>query len=225
MSQVKTFDVRDCVHYIHHLGSDATIVNAARVSLAKSIDETKDLSRQDIKLIDYLADNDHSSPFFHVIVSFRIKMPIFVAREWFRHTVGFARNEESRRYITSPVECMLPTKIREKHPNRKQGSLESEIDDSDSATAIIQKSMEESIKMYEKLIEMKVAPEIARTVLPQSMMTQFIETASLHAYSRLYKLRNSVHAQNEIKEYAIAIGDTLSKLYPNAWSALTIVNC
>jgi thymidylate synthase (FAD) len=100
--------MEDGVGFVERLevfGSDLTVVNSARVSFGKEVTEMTD---RDEKLISYLAKHDHNSPFFHPQIRFRIKMPIFVAREWYRHTIGFARNEVSRRYVDTPPECWVP---------------------------------------------------------------------------------------------------------------------
>lgn len=212
---------RDNVKIVDTMGSDARVVNAARVSMGKEIDEGNPLRPEDEKLIGYLANNDHDSPFFHCIVYIRISMPIFLAREWFRHTVGFSRNEVSRRYVTQGIECFLPEMVREKHPIKKQGSKDVSVADNDGALSVMEESMKQSIVAYRRLLEMGAAPEHARIVLPQSMMTEFVESASLMAYARLYRLRNSPHAQTEIRQYAIEIGRLLAPLFPVAWAALT----
>jgi len=206
----------ECVVLIDSMGTDMRVVNAARVSFNNWIDESKPLTQRDTGLIKYLATHDHISPFFHPVVCFRLRMPICVAREWFRHTVGFARNEVSRRYVTSPVQCFLPGVAREKHETCKQGSKETGVDD---AVAMMEKSMEASVATYRELLEMGVAPEVARMVLPQSAMTEFIETASLAAYVRLYKLRSSGDAQAEIRAYAEAVGVILERMFPVSWAA------
>ncbi len=184
------------VELLNVMGDDLMVVNAARVSFAK---ESKQFSLQDGKLVQYLARNGHISPFFHPQVQFRIKMPIFVAREWFRHTVGFARNEVSRRYVDSPPECYIPTELRERDPNLKQGSKQTLIENNDAVVQELDKATQTAYKCYINLLDQKVAPEVARMVLPQSMYTEFIETASLYAYARLCKLRLDPHAQLEIQ--------------------------
>lgn len=213
-------DISSMVELLDVMGSDATVVNAARVSMGNSIPETEPLRDQDVRLIKYLSKHDHNSPFFHPMIRFRIKMPIFVAREWYRHTVGFARNEISRRYVTGPVECVVPSTIRERHPNKKQGSKDTPVENNDECVEMMRKSMEESMKVYRKLLENNVAPEIARSVLPQSMMTEFIETASISAYARLYKLRYDENAQYEIRTYAEAVGKLIEERFPISWNAL-----
>ena len=201
-------------------GNDLTVVNAARVSFAK---ESVDFSEQDEKLVKYLAKHNHVSPFFHPQLRFRFKMPIFVAREWYRHQIGFARNEVSRRYVDSKPECWIPTpmQIRERDPKLKQGSKLTEVDDSDTVYQLIKTHTEVNVMLYEDLLSRGVAPEIARCILPQSMMTEFIETGSLAAYARLYNLRTDPTAQREIRDYAEMIGKIIEPLFPISWKALT----
>jgi thymidylate synthase (FAD) len=200
-------------------GDDLTIVNAARVSFAK---ESKEITEGDKKLIKYLAKHQHITPFFHPQVRFRIKLPIFVAREWFRHTIGFARNEVSRRYVDFEPECWCPDTdgLRERDPKLKQGSKDTPIENAESVHDIMKESIDNSIKTYNELLKAKVAPEIARAVLPQSMYTEFIETGSLYAYARLCNLRLDPTAQAEIRMYAGLIADHLRPVFPVSWAAL-----
>ena len=208
------------VELLQCMGDDLMVVNAARVSFAK---ESHEFTEQDGKLISYLAKHHHNSPFFHPQIQFRLKMPIFVAREWYRHTIGFSRNEVSRRYVSNAPECWIPDpeQFRERDPKAKQGSRETEIECSKEAHAIFYESVRQATDAYEALLKMNVAPEIARCVLPQSMYTEFIETASLAAYSRLYKLRTSPDAQREIQWYAREIGKFMEEKFPVSWKALT----
>lgn len=201
-------------------GDDLTVVNAARVSFSK---ESHEMTLGDEKLINYLASHNHISPFFHPQIRFRIKMPIFVAREWYRHQIGFARNEVSRRYVDTEPECYIP-KLRERNPNLKQGSKETEVSNESDLNKIIVNHMDGCISLYNHLINENVAPEVARCVLPQSMMTEFIETGSLAAYARLYNLRTDSSAQKEIQEYAEKLGVLLEKRFPISWAALTKQN-
>jgi len=201
-------------------GNDLTVVNAARVSFAK---ESTEFSGADEKLITYLAKHNHVTPFFHPQLRFRIKMPIFVAREWYRHQIGFARNEVSRRYVDTTPECWIPSpaQIRERDPKLKQGSKTTEVDDSLSVHQLIKTHTEMNVMVYEDLLSRGVAPEIARCVLPQSMFTEFIETGSLAAYARLYKLRTDPTAQKEIRDYAERLGELIEPRFPVSWKALT----
>ena len=212
--------MENSVQLLETFGSDLTVVNAARVSFAK---ESKELDDRDAKLIRYLAKHNHISPFFHPQIRFRIKMPIFVAREWFRHTVGFSRNEVSRRYVDSEPECWIPEpdQIRARDPKAKQGSRPDPVKDSEAAHRIMSNTINDSLDAYDRLLSHGVAPEIARAVLPQSMMTEFIETGSLAAYARLCGLRLDPSAQREIQEYARYISDLLEKAFPISWKALS----
>jgi thymidylate synthase (FAD) len=199
------------VEKIEIMGDDLTVVNAARVSFEK---ESHEMTEQDVRLIKYLAKNNHISPFFHPQIRLRLKMPIFVAREWFRHTVGFARNEVSRRYVTCDPECWVPPVIREFCEFKKQGSKDVEVKDSREIKLMIADSINTSCELYNELIQLEVAPEIARCVLPQSMYTEFIETGSLYAYLRLCHLRMQPDAQKEIQIYSNLVYNILIEHFP-----------
>jgi thymidylate synthase (FAD) len=200
-------------------GNDLTVVNAARVSFAK---ESTEFDGKDEKLIKYLAKHRHNSPFFHPQIRIRLKMPIFMAREWFRHTVGFSRNEVSRRYVDSKPELWIPTikDLRARDANLKQGSKNTVVENADKIADSLRLVSEKSIEMYESLLSMNVAPEIARVMLPQSMYTEFIETASLAAYARLIGLRTDPTAQKEIRMYADVLSALLEVFFPVSLPAL-----
>lgn len=221
MSKITTLsDGIGSVELLGTFGDDLTVVNAARVSFAK---ESTQMTPGDEKLIKYLATHNHTSPFFHPQVRLRLKMPIFVAREWFRHTVGFARNEVSRRYVDFEAECYVPDSmsVRERDTNKKQGSKATAVDEADVVRGYMADSTQLSVETYKKLLEANVAPEVARMVLPQSMYTEFIETASLYAYARLCKLRLSPDAQVEIRLYAQVVSSLLEKAFPVSWLSLS----
>lgn len=207
------------VELIDVFGDDLTVVNAARVSFDK---ESTELNGADQKLIRYLATHEHISPFFHPQARFRIKMPIFVAREHYRHQIGLARNEVSRRYVDSLPECWVPAaaEIRERDPRVKQGSKDTAVADADEVWALMSVQTAAAMDTYKMLLTKGVAPEVARAVLPQSMYTEFIETGSLAAYARICHLRLDPHAQKEIRDYATAISDLLQPLFPVSWVAL-----
>jgi len=206
-----------CVELLETFGSDLTVVNAARVSFNK---ESTEFNDKDKSLINYLAKHNHISPFFHPQLRFRIKMPIFVAREWYRHTVGFARNEVSRRYVDTPPEVWIPDEFRERDTNLKQGSKPFAIKDNEKIKQIYEKAVNDSLLTYDLLLQANVAPEIARTILPQSMYTEFIETGSLSAYARLCNLRLDPHAQKEIQDFAQAVCELMKTKFPNCCIAL-----
>lgn len=206
------------VELLDMFGNDTTVVNAARVSFHKEVAEFSD---RDKGLINYLAKHNHVSPFFHPQIRFRIKMPIFVAREWYRHTIGFARNEVSRRYVDEPPEVWIPTEMRERDANLKQGSKETPVEVNEAMIEVYRKGVEAAMYAYNALLEAKVAPEVARAVLPQSMYTEFIETGSLAAYARLCGLRLDPHAQKEIQDFANAVSQLVAEHFPASWVALS----
>lgn len=205
------------VELLDTFGDDLTVVNAARVSFHK---EATEMTPRDAKLVKYLADHHHITPFFHPQARFRIKMPIFVAREWFRHTVGFARNEVSRRYVDEKPEMYLPDVVRKRDKSVKQGSCAYGVDQESLAKALIQDINDRALETYEQLLDMGTAPEVARTVLPQGMYTEFVETASLSAYARLCQLRLDPSAQWEIRQFADAVRQLLLPRFPVSWAAL-----
>lgn len=207
------------VELLSTFGDDLMVVNAARVSFAK---ESTQMDKRDEKLVKYLADHNHITPFFHPQAQFRLKMPIYVAREWYRHQIGFARNEVSRRYVDERPECYTPPEggLRARDSNKKQGSKDTPIENEEAMRGVVSSFQELAIKTYEELLAAGVAPEVARGVLPQSMYTEFIETGSIAAYARLCRLRLDPHAQREIQVYAAAVSDLLAAKFPVAWAAL-----
>jgi thymidylate synthase (FAD) len=202
---------------IDSMGSDLTVVNAARVSLHK---EKKAFDDADAKLIAYLSAHEHQSPFFHPQLQFRIRMPIAIARQWFKHTVGLTRNEMSRRYVSEPPVFQLPVPLRLKSDHLKQGS--SDIPHSGSAVweSLLRAHFDFACILYNGMIEDGICPEQARYVLPTATLTEFVETGSLAAYARIYKLRTSPDAQREIRVYAEAVGRICAERFPVSWAAL-----
>ena len=220
MAKIMMSDGVGFVELMDHFGDDLTVVNAARVSFDK---ESTELTEGDSKLINYLAKHDHISPFFHPQIRLRIKMPIFVLREYFRHNIGLSRNEVSRRYVDFTPECWVPhpEEIRERDLKAKQGSKPSAVQNADDAWQLMDNQVKSSIKTYEELLHMGVAPEVARTILPQSMYSLVYETGSLSAYARICNLRLDPTAQKEIRDYATAIHSIMKDLFPVSWDALS----
>ena len=208
------------IELLAHMGDDLAVVNAARVSMYK---ESLTLCADDEKLIRYLAKHNHWTPFAHVQFQFRIKMPIFVAREWTRSNIGLVRNEVSRRYVDTPPEFWTPKGAwRGRAENVKQGSgelLPEEV--CDDATRLYWEAVDVCSENYRAMLDIGVCPEQARTLLPQSMLTEFVETGSLAAYARIYNLRSDPHAQVEIQDYAHAISEAIAPIVPVSWAALT----
>lgn len=205
------------VEVLETFGDDLTVVNAARVSFNK---ESTELTEKDGKLIKYLADHNHVTPFFHPQIRMRLKMPIFVAREWYRHQIGFARNEVSRRYVDYTPICYVPQIVRARDAKLKQGSKEEPVDDAGMCKLLIKDINDRAIETYDQLLASGVAPELARTILPQGMYTEFIETGSLAAYARLCQLRLDPSAQWEIRQYADTVNKLLVSRFPVSWAAL-----
>ena len=205
---------------IDSMGSDLTAVNAARVSFAKKKDV---FDEKDAKLVKYLASHGHTSPFFHIMLQFRITAPIFVARQWYRHTVGFARNEESRRYIRDEPSVFHPTNWRSKPEGSiKQGS--GTVHESSAAWRVeYNVHVDSSLDMYNRMIDDGVAPEQARMVLPQGTETSWVETASLYAYARLCNERMQSDAQVEIRDLAEKVYNQCKVIAPVSWKELTYV--
>jgi len=214
------------------MGDDLRVANAARVSFKKESEwvvlpempeantlEEKVLSEKDEKLIRYLANHNHWTPFSHPQITIHEKVPIFVARQRFKHMVGFTYNEVSRRYVDDAPELFFPKEWRGKPVNAKQGS-EGLADDQDGINKSYDKVMSACLYLYNAMIKEGVAPEQARMVLPQSMYTEYISTGSLAAYARAYKLRSDDHSQVEIRELAKQWDEIIRPLFPVSWSAL-----
>jgi len=231
------------VELLGHMGDCITVVNAARVSMAKESaweddgcecfahgpdecvcgawhGEKRQMSERDQRLLRYLARHGHWTPFAHPQVQLRIKMPIFVARQWYKHQIGFSRNEVSRRYVDDPPEFYVPTKWRKRAENVKQGSADEEIPGSKHYSRMVKRLYKDAAYRYEYMIANGIAPEMARMVLPQAMYTEFVETGSLAAYARLCKQRMDEHAQWEIRQYANAVDSIMQALFPYAWAAV-----
>jgi thymidylate synthase (FAD) len=210
------------VELLDSMGSDLSVVNAARVSFAKESEwdyseESGDaLSIRDRKLISYLGTQGHWSPFAHTSLTFRISAPIFVARQLVKHQVGGVWNEVSRRYVDDPPAFYLPKVWRGKPENVKQGSS-GVVDISSIDIALLQESV---LDYYIALLKAGVAPEQARMVLPQNTMTEWWWTGSLMFFARVCKQRLDSHAQEETRCIAQLINDNIPSKYEHSWKAL-----
>jgi thymidylate synthase (FAD) len=212
---------KQSVELVDFMGSDLSVVNAARVSFAKVSDEFSD---KDAKLISYLAKHGHWSPFAHNSISLRIKAPIFVARQLVKHQVGLVWNEVSRRYVDDEPEFYFPEVWRGKPENAKQGSS-GEVQSSEYIVnydcAVNEEEFTEiSLGLYLQKLKDGCAPEQARMVLPQNTMTEWIWTGSLMAFARVCKQRLDAHAQQETQEVPKKINDIVEPLFPVSWKAL-----
>lgn len=207
---------------IDHLGSDLTVVNSARVSFNKEGQlEDGQLSAKDVKLISYLAQHNHITPFTHPQITLRESVPIFVARQRFKHVVGFTYNEVSRRYVDDAPEFYMPEVWRSRPEGSvKQGSG-APIQHNNAAHDKYAAAIAKCEVVYEHLLKMGVAPEQARMVLPQSMITSYYVTGSLAAFARAYRQRIDAHAQKEIQDLAIQWDALIAPMFPVSWAALT----
>lgn len=255
------------VEYIDHMGSDLTVVNSARVSFDKeseweTVDDTsrnhitpiKVLKESDKKLINYLANHKHTSPFRHPQATFRVSASIFVARQLVKHQVGMSWNEVSRRYVDSEPEFYAPTEWRKRAEDKKQGSSDDTVDTlvftepnrggysipcylfalcenepiegvdscayTYSPSKLVKQFHEDALTLYNFMLSNGVAPEQARMILPQTMMTQWYWTGSLMAWAHLCNLRCKPDAQQECQEIGDMIDKEMSRLFPISWAAL-----
>jgi len=200
---------------IDYMGSDVTVVNAARVSFGKQVERGRTYTNdKDDKLIRYLAKHRHMSPFGHCFASFHVKAPIFVARQLVKHK--FLRwNEISRRYVDEEPEFYEPKTWRGRAKDKKQGS--DGVVYPKAETDFIGYT---SLRVYKELLEEGVCPEQARMVLPQSTMTEWYWSGSLDAWSDMCNLRCASDTQAETRFVATEISDRMRRLFPVSWNAL-----
>ena len=230
------------VELMDHMGSDLTVCNAARVSFNKESDwgldfdaierlkscpynkdDVRLLKEKDEKLIRYLAKHNHWTPFAHPQITLRVKAPVSIRTQFFKHKQGFVENEISRRYVSYEPEFYSPTWRGKPTDGAKQGSEDfiTEETRTNLYDAIYRESYETALHVYNTLIEKGIAPEQARFVLPQGMYTEWYWTGSLAAFARFYKQRKDDHAQWEIREYANAVGKIIEPYFPVSWKHLT----
>jgi len=210
------------VTYVNHMGDDLSVVNAARVSFGKKSDymprvhngEAKVLQHKDDRLIKYLAKHKHKSPFNHTFTTFHVKAPVFVARQLVKHEY-MPWNEISRRYVDSEPEFYQPEEWRGRSADKKQGS-----DGTVKSNANVPYFNDTMLGVYTQLLDEGVAPEQARMVLPQSMMTEWYWSGTLYAFAKMCSLRLKADTQVETQYVAQKIALTMADLYPVSWDAL-----
>ena len=206
------------VEHIDHMGNDDSVVNAARVSFAKQADQyTAD---QNARLIKYLARHNHWTPFAHAFVTLRFKAPIAIHAQCAKHQIGFAMNTVSRRYVSDKPELFIPDFRLAPEGSVKQGSGEVHPDNAHWQVNY-EDLMNKAVDLYLMMIDGDVAPEQARFVLPQGVMTEWVWSGSLQAWARFYTQRIDPHAQKEIQFLAQEVDKIVGALYPVAWDALT----
>lgn len=201
------------VSLIQHTGDDTIIVNSARVSFGKQISK---LEERDMKLIRFLLEHSHGTPLEHTSLTYLVKCPLFVARQWHRHRVGISINEISGRYVEVKDEFYTPKIFRSQSKNNRQASVDSQFTDEQNQDC--QDKYNEAIKAcydsYLKLIEAGVAREQARGVLPLSSYTQYYWTCNLRSLFHFVKLRDHSDAQWEIQRYAKAMLNQAKEFFP-----------
>ena len=210
------------VTYVNHMGDDLSVVNAARVSFGKKSDymprvhmgEPKVLQHKDDRLIKYLAKHKHKSPFNHTFTTFHVKAPVFVARQLVKHEY-MPWNEISRRYVDNKPEFYQPKEWRGRSADKKQGS-----DGTVKSNANVPYFNDTMLGVYTQLLDEGVAPEQARMVLPQSMMTEWYWSGTLYAFAKMCGLRLKEDTQAETRVVAEKIEDVMAELYPVSWEAL-----
>ena len=206
------------VEYIDHMGNDDSVVNAARVSFAKQADQYTD--EQNARLIKYLARHNHWTPFAHAFVTLRFKAPIAIHAQCVKHQIGFAMNTVSRRYVSDAPELFIPEFRLAPEGSVKQGSGDAHPDNG-HLQAVYKSYCDRMINAYIDMIDMKVAPEQARFILPQGVMTEWVWSGSLQAWARFYNQRSDSHAQQEIQYLAHEVDNIVGALFPVSWEALT----
>jgi len=210
---------RGFVRLLDHMGTDLTVVNAARVSFGKRKETFDD---KDAELISYLAAHEHTAPFRHAYLTFHVKAPIFVFRQWMKHRIASDFNEISGRYVEfSPEEFYIPEIFRQQARINKQGS-EGQIPEESCQAAMeaYTDACRNSVKQYKALIEMGVCREQARCVLPLALYSEVYWTASLQAVAHFLHLRLDSHAQFEIRQFAKAVRELTEPIFPNSLAAL-----
>ena len=216
---------------VDKMGTDKTVVDAARVSFSKRTQWERnipnqgiyELSDKDKKLINYLATHEHWSPFGHCSLSVHIGAPVFVARQLVKHTVGLCWNEVSRRYVDHPPEFYHPEEWRGRPVDKKQGSSDETIAWLNRERRVgseVHKAERHCAELYQSMIVAGVSPEQARMVLPQSMMTEWYWSGSLYAFARVCNRRCKPDTQEETREIAWKIDEHARQLFPVSWAAL-----
>jgi thymidylate synthase (FAD) len=208
--------------YIDHMGSDISVVKAAKVSFAND-DDVSHVIDDHVGLINYLAKHHHWTPFAHTSITLRLRSPVPIRTQCFKHKSGFVENEESRRYISSDPTFFIPDEFRSAPTNgAKQGSGEPLNECKQGIfNCIFNDVYQTCFDAYQDAIRYGVCPEQARFLLPQGTNVNWYWTGSLAAFARFYGQRTDSHAQVEIQELAVTVGNLIEPLFPVSWAALT----
>jgi len=222
------------IKYVDHMGDDFRVFEAAKATLGGELEsEFKRGETDPTRLINFLARNEHITPFRHPHVTFECEAPIAIARQLGKHQIGLSWNERSMRYRDTVIDVFTPDMFRGRPESLHDGSLD--VDISENITSVYSSSdcvenlnikelyshaISNAVYAYEQLIEAGLAPEQARFILPQGMITRWVWTGSLYSWVNLYKQRSSGHAQYEVRDFAQQLNEHMEKLFPISWKAL-----
>jgi len=218
MTETKYLDL-GFVRLVSLMGSDRSVAEAAWVST----DRTTGRTDADVhRVLRYLAKHNHWTPFGHPQITLQFRIPLFIARQLMRSNVGIVWNEESRRYIDTTPEFFTPSSWRAKSPSLKQGSSEDPVSAEKYIGTCYRLHCEDSLRTYDEMLALGVAPELARLVLPVSIYTTLVGTFSLYALARVHNLRANPHAQLEIRDLATCLSALMQPTPLSfSWSLLT----
>lgn len=208
------------ISVVSSMGDDASVVRAARVSFGQD-DIGSELTDKDERLIYYLANHEHGTPFEHTSFTFHVACPLFVAAQWLRHRVGWSYNQVSRRYTSEDIDIFVPHEWRAQSGNNMQAS-EGTIEDQGEANLAYHMAVDVALRSYYRLLNLGVAREQARMVLPQSLYTRFYATCNLRSLAHFVNLRNDAHAQAEITAFSMEMENQARALFPISMEALIV---
>ena len=224
------------IKLVDHMGDCFRVFEAAKATLGGSEESQFKRGETDpTRLINFLAREKHVTPFRHPQVTFECEAPIAIARQLGKHQSGFSWNERSMRYRDSVIDVFVPDMFRGRPDKLHDGSTEVDVSEKYAwetynryydeyenlnISQTYNMAIEQSVSLYEALVEAGLAPEQARFILPQGMITRWVWTGSLYGWYSVYKQRSSEHAQYEVREFARQLDEHMSKLFPIAWKAL-----
>jgi thymidylate synthase (FAD) len=202
-------DGKSFIRLVEYMGDDWSVVKSARVSFGQG----RKTDEEDARLVRYLMLHDHMTPFEHIVFKFHVSCPLFVRSQWFRHRT-WSYNEISRRYTSKKLQFYIPSRFRKQDLKNKQGSVFSDEINNDIAQNVVKKQVEFGLLAYNQLVEIGIAREHARMVLPQNMYTEFYGTVDLRNLLHFVRLRIAPEAQWEIRQYAKVILGILEQTVP-----------
>jgi thymidylate synthase (FAD) len=214
-------DGKGFVELVDSAGSDSGIVRTARVSYAGDLRSKNGLTEKDKNLLAFLLKHRHMTPFEHTMIKFHVKAPMFVARQWMRHRIGWSYNEISRRYTSEDIDFYIPSAHQWRSQSAKNKQSSAKREPQGYYSEYLREHVKESLELYNGMINDGISREQARMVLPQNMYTRFYATTNLRALMHFYELRSKNDAQWEIRKYAWAMSAIAGEVYPESWQAFT----